>query len=253
MSSASDKEILNGVIIGFRNLISERYQYDNISTNYEIPASFDEARVDLYREFFLEQVYPHPEKRELLDEAFKSLDNYLTHPDKMLKIVFDSAAIMFRHGRSIPKLMGAGLKAFKSFRIATEFEAKLVRKAKKSEKHPPYSIDDINSFIVSLRRKEIDQFIDNTKALLELLYDRKLVKEIITILSELVAKMKKSPRSYSETEIGGLQIGLDMLTVGNQLFEALPPQDQRSIFNIIIAIEVDVLEELFKKADKSTD
>lgn len=247
--SGADKEVLDGVIIGFRNLISERYQYENINSQYDIPESFDEERVDLYRTFFLEQVYPHPEKRALLDEAFKSLDNYLTHPDKMLKIVFDSASIMFRHGRSIPKLMGAGMKAFKSFRIATGFEAKLVRKAIKSGKLPPYSSDDINSFITSLRRKEIDNFIENTKVLLELLYDRRLIGEVIKILSELIAKMKKSPRSYSETEVGGLQIGLDMLVVGNQLFDALSPQDQRSIFNIITAIEVDVLEELFKSQE----
>jgi hypothetical protein len=243
--SKGDKEILNGVIIGFRNLVYDRYQYENINSKYEIPDSFDDERMSLYRDFFLEQVYPHPEKRELLDEAFKSLDDYLTHPDKMLRIVFDSAAILFRHGSSIPKLMGAGLKAFRSFRTASDFEAKLVKKAKLSGKFPPYTPEDINSFIVALRRKDIDAFIVNTRALLELLYDRRLVREIIQILSELIAKMKKSPRSYSETEVGGLQIGLDMLIVGNRLFESLSSADQRRIFDIIIAIEVDVLEGLF--------
>jgi hypothetical protein len=86
--SKGDKEILNGVIIGFRNLVYDRYQYENINSKYEIPDSFDDERMSLYRDFFLEQVYPHPEKRELLNEAFKNLDDYLTHPDKMLRIVF---------------------------------------------------------------------------------------------------------------------------------------------------------------------
>ena len=241
----SDKEILNGVIVGFRNLLSERYQFKNISGKYDIPASFDEERVDRYRNFFLEQVYPDPEKRELLDEAFKSLDNYLTHPDKLVRILLDSVAVVLRHGRSIPRLMGAGMKAFKSFRIATAFEEKLVRKAKSSGKLPPYSEEDINSFITALRRKEIDDFIDNTRALLELLYDRALVQEIIKIIQELLTKMKKARNGYSKAEIGGLEIGLEMLTEGNKLFDELSREDQLRIFDIIIHIEVDYLEKLF--------
>ncbi|MCF8278095.1 MAG: hypothetical protein K9J17_15280 [Flavobacteriales bacterium] len=247
----ADNEILDGVIIGFRNLINNRYQYDNINGKYEIPDSFDEERVARYRSFFLEQVYPHPEKRELLNEAFRSLDNYLTHPDRLARILFDSTAILLRHGRSLPRLLGAGIKAFKSFRIATEFEAKLVRKAKTSGKLPPYSSDDINSFITALRRADIDDFIRNTTALLELLYDRKLVREIIQILTELIARMKKSRAGYSEAEVGGLEIGLEMLKEGNMLFDQLSTADQKSIFNIIIGIEVDVLEELFAKEAES--
>lgn len=247
MGSVSDKEILDGVIIGFRNLISERYQYENISGKYDIPDSFDAERVDRYRHFFLEQVYPDPEKRELLDEAFNSLDNYLRNPDKLVRILLDSVSVVLRHGRSIPRLMGAGMKAFRSFRIATAFEEKLIRKAKSSGKLPPYSKEDINSFITALRRTEIDDFIDNTRALLELLYDRALVREIITIINELIAKMKKSRTTYSDAEIGGLEIGLEMLTEGNKLFDELSREDQLRIFDIIIHIEVDYLEHLFAK------
>ncbi|MGB0368600.1 MAG: hypothetical protein ACPGU4_11975 [Flavobacteriales bacterium] len=244
-TTASNQEILNGVIIGFRQLIYDRYQYDSVASKYEIPDSFDEDRMNLYRDFFLEQIYPHPDNRELLEEAFRSLDNYISHPDKLLRILFDSAAIVLRHGRSIPKLMAAGLKAFKSFRTATEFEAKLVRKAKSSGKLPPYSTDDVNGFIKALRKKEIDQFVVNTTDLLELLYDRRLMREVIKITSELIARMKKSPRSYSTSEIAGLEIGLGMLTVGNQLFESLSSADQRQIIAVVVAIEVDVLEDLF--------
>lgn len=247
MGSVSDKEILDGVIIGFRNLISERYQYENISGKYDIPDSFDAERVDRYRHFFLEQVYPDPEKRELLDEAFNSLDNYLRNPDKLVRILLDSVSVVLRHGRSIPRLMGAGMKAFRSFRIATAFEEKLIRKAKSSGKLPPYSKEDINSFITALRRTEIDDFIDNTRALLELLYDRALVREIIKIINELIAKMKKSRTTYSDAEIGGLEIGLEMLTEGNKLFDELSREDQLRIFDIIIHIEVDYLEHLFAK------
>lgn len=241
----SDKEILNGVIIGFRNLVKHRYEYPSISSKYDLPASFDEERVLLYRDFFLNQMYPHPDNREPLDEAFRSLDNYLKHPEKLLRILFDSTTILLRHGTSIPKLLGAGIKAFKSFRTATGFEAALVRRAKSSGKLPPYSADDINSFILALHRKEIDGFVANTQDLLELLYDRRLVREVIKIISELIIRMKKYKRSYSEAEIAGLEIGLEMLIEGNRLFESLSSQDQRRIIDLVITIEVDVLDELF--------
>lgn len=245
----SEKEILNGVIVGFRNLVKERYQYDKIVAKYDIPDSFDEDRMHRYRDFFLEQMYPLPEDREVLNDAFQSLDNYLTHPDKLLKILFDSAAIVLRHGRSIPKLMGAGIKGFRSFRTATGFEEKLVRKAKKSGKLPPYSNDDINSFIKALRRKEIDGFIDNVRDLLEILYDRRLVREIIKITQELVKRMKKFPGRYSDSEIAGLEVGMNMMIEGNKLFDELSREDQLRIFDIIIHIEVDNLESIFSEGE----
>jgi hypothetical protein len=245
MNNTSDKEILNGVVIGFRKLIYDRYQYDEVVSKYEIPDSFDEERMARYRNFFLDQIYPHPENREPLEEAFRSLDNYLTHPDKLLRIVFHSAAIVFRHGRSIPRLMGAGIKVFKSFRTATDFEVKLVRKAKSSGKLPPYSSADINSFVVALRKKEIHDFVVNTTNLLELLNDKRLVREIITIMKELIARMKKSPKDYSKSEIGGLEIAFQMLIEGNGLFESLSTVDQKRIIEVVVAIEVDVLEGLF--------
>lgn len=241
----TQQEILNGVIIGFRKLVQDRYQYEKIVAKYDIPESFDEERMNRYRDFFLEQMYPEPEDREVLNDAFKSLDNYLTHPDKLLRILFDSAAIVLRHGSSIPKLMGAGIKGFRSFRTATGFEEKLVWKAKSSGKHPPYSIDDMNSFIKALRRKEIDAFITNVRDLLEILYDRRLVREIITITKELIARMKKNRRRYSESEIAGLEVGLNMMIEGNKLFDELSADDQLRIFDIIIHIEVDHLEALF--------
>ena len=85
----------------------------------------------------------------------------------------------------------------------------------------------------------------NTTNLLELLYDKRLIREIITIMQELIARMRKSRKTYSDAEIGGLEIGLKMLTEGSQLFESIPATDQRKIIEIVVAIEVEVLEGLF--------
>jgi len=51
-----------------------------------------------------------------------------------------------------------------------------------------------------------------------------------------------------------LEIGLEMLTEGNMLFDQLSKEDQRRIFDIIIGIEVDVLEALFvnKSSEKGS-
>ena len=54
----SDKQLLNAIITGYRQTISERYQYANIQRKYEIPASFNEERVLLFRNYFLDYIYP---------------------------------------------------------------------------------------------------------------------------------------------------------------------------------------------------
>jgi hypothetical protein len=100
--------------------------------------------------------------------------------------------------------------------------------------------------IQTLSREDIDKFIDVNRGMLETLYDRKLMKEITEVVSAILKNMRKRTRIYSATEIKGLEMGLDMITQGNSLFNQLSKTDQNQIFNLIIAVEVDVLESIFE-------
>ncbi|MBL4587397.1 MAG: hypothetical protein JKX84_10135, partial [Flavobacteriales bacterium] len=239
------EEILPEVIIGYRKVVSERYQFERISEQYHIPDSFTEERIARYRNYFLTYIYPPPEVRDELNVAFKSLDNFILHPEKVLRVLMDSTLVLLKHGRHIPKILKTSIKAFQSFKIATAFENQLVKTAMAEKLQPPFKTEDIHTMIRGLSRKEIDRFIDMNRSMLETLYDRKLMKEITEIVEHIVRNMKRHASSYSVAEIAGLEIGLSMIKEGNTLFDQLSKADQRQIFNLIISMEVDTLEGIF--------
>jgi len=247
MSELIQEQILREVIIGYRKVISERYQFDRISEQYHIPESFTEERVTRYRNYFLTYVYPPPEVRDELNVAFNSLDNFILNPHKVLRVLMDSTMVLLKHGRHIPKILRTSIKAFRSFKIATAFENELVKTAFAKKLQAPFCTEDIHSMIKGLSHKEIDEFIDMNRSMLETLYDRKLMKEITEIVEHIVRNMKRHASSYSVAEINGLEIGLNMIKEGNTLFEQLSKADQLQIFNLMISMEVDTLEEIFSE------
>lgn len=239
------KEILNEVIKGYRCVIEDRYQHATLKNRYDLPEFFNEERITLFREYFLEYIYPTPEKRAELDAAFESLDGYIQKPAKLLRILMDSGRLIFKYGRHLPKILRAGLSALRSFRQANNFEQKLVEQAIKLETKPPYGKTEINTFIKGLPKADLADFIDSSQALFETLHDRILVEKIIEIVEYLIAKMKKRPKVYSEVEIRGLEIGRDIIKNGDRLFEQLPKEGQHQLFELVIKLEREVLDDLF--------
>ena len=226
----TEKDILNEVIIGYRKVIEDRYQYDSLHKKYDLPPFFNEARISLFRDYFLDYIYPPPTKRVELDEAFQSLDGYIKQPAKLLRILLDSGRLIFKYGRHLPKILNAGLKALRSFRTATQFENKLIQQALLSNVTPPYSIEDINEFTKRLPKADLEAFIDSSQNLFETLHDRVLVKKIIEIVEFLIAKMQKRSDVYTPLDIKGLTIGRDIIKNGDLLFDQLPKEGQQQLF-----------------------
>jgi len=241
----SDQELLNAMITGYRQTINERYQYANIQSKYELPPSFTEERVQLFRNYFLDYIYPEVARRDELNEAFESLDSYIKQPEKLLRVLLDSGKLLFKYGRHLPRILGAGLKALKSFRAASHFENRLVEEAIANGIRPPFDQAKINQLIQLLSRKDLETFIENSQSLFETLHDRSLIQKVKEIVEYLIAKMKQRPKLYSEVEIRGLEIGLEIVKQGDHLFDQLDKEDQERIFEFVIQMERDVLDELF--------
>ena len=244
----SEKEILNEIIVGYRKVIKDRYQYKKIQSIYDLPSYLDKNRINTFRDYFLDSIYPDLKKRKELDEAFQSLDNYIKHPEKLIRLLLDSSRLLFKYGRHLPKIMKAGIKALKSFRTATKFEQQLVQAALANPMPPPYSIVDINTLIKSLSPKAINQFIDNNKSLFGIMKDRKLVHKIIEIVTYLISKMEESPAVYSAEEIKGLEIGRDIIVKGSQLFDQLSQKELDEVLEFAIQLETDSLNQIFAEA-----
>lgn len=120
--------ILDEIILGYRNLIKERYQYSILKENYDFPKTITEENVIDIKNYFLTYIYPDLNQRAILNDAFKTLDDFIKYPQKLLNLVVDSFQLIFTHGKHLPKIFNAGLKAIKSFRGATKFENAIVKK-----------------------------------------------------------------------------------------------------------------------------
>ncbi len=241
----SEKEILEEIILGYRNLINERYQYQNLQDKYNLPKTINEEIVISIKNYFLTYLYPDLDKRRELNEAFETLDDYVKHPEKLLSILMESVKLIFSHGRHLPKILNAGLKALKSFRRATKFEQNLVKLAIQKQIHPPYDRSKIYSLIELLSPKEIEQFFENTESLFKIMHDKTLVEKIKEVLMFLINKMKEKKKLYSQSEIRGLEIGLEMIVKGEALFDKLTKEDQDKLVQFIVKVERDNLNEIF--------
>ena len=243
----SDTVFLNEIITGYRQTIHTRYQYHNIQSRYELPASFTEERVQLFRDYFLNYIYPDVEKREELNEAFESLDSYIKQPEKLMRLLLDSGKLLFKYGRHLPRILGAGLKALKAFRAASHFENRLVEEALANNVHPPFDQAKINQLTRLLSRKDLETFIENSQALFEILHDRTLIQKVKEVVDFLITKMKQRPKLYTAVEVRGVEIGLEIVKQGDLLFDQLEKEDQERIFEFVIQMERDVLDDLFSE------
>lgn len=242
-----EEKIFEAIVLGYRKIIDQRYQYEHLEKQYELPSSIDAVMVSRIREYFLEYIYPGIERREELDAAFDSLDDYVKQPRKLMSILLDSSKLIFRYGVQLPKILGAGLKALHTFNAASKFENQLINAAIDKGLQAPFESDEIGDLIRSLPRTEIDQFIDNGKQLFATLYDRKTVKSIKEILHFLAKKMKEKQEVYSSEEIRGIELGLEMVQKGDTLFAELSDEVQKNIIDMIIQIERDALDEIYLK------
>jgi len=235
------EKILKAIIEGYRKSIHQRYQYQNIKDKYEIPESINEETVNLLRNYWLTYIYPEFNKRSELNEAFQSLDNYIKHPQKLLRLLLDATKLIFNYGRHLPKILTSGLKAMKTFRAAERFENSLVDEAIENKIEAPYDASKINALIKLLPRKEIEKFIDISQSLFEILHDRIQIEKIKEIIQYLILAMKRKEESYSLSQIRGLEIGLEMLVEGDKLFTQLAKEDQQNLVSLITEIEKDML------------
>jgi hypothetical protein len=242
MEIMSKENILNEVIIGYRNVIYQRYQYHSLQEKFRLPDSINEEIITQLRDYYLNYIYPQFDKREELNHAFNSLDFFIKHPDKLLRLLIESLKLLVKHGKHLPQILNTGLNAFK---VATRFEDKLVEKALINKLEPPYDLSKIYTLIKLLPRKEIEKFIDGSKTLFETIHNRELVQKIKEILSHLVSKMKLNQQLYSFAEIRGLEIGLEIIMEGDKFFNQLTQEGQDLLVPLIIKIESDALDEIF--------
>ena len=241
----NSEKVSQEIIIGYRKLVEERYQFDKLIKKHDLPESVTEDDINNIRNYFLTYVYPDIAQRKELDEAFKTLDGYIKKPEKLLNILLDSFKLIFSHGKHLPKIFNAGLQAMKSFRGATKFEKSLTKIAIDKGVKYPYSPTKINSLIKELAYKEVQEFIKNTEAFFNIIYDKVLVEKIKEVIAYIISKMKRKPKLFSSTEIKGLELALETIEQGEQILDTLSQEEQEILVEFVVKIERQNLEEIY--------
>lgn len=237
--------VLNEIITGYRTEIKERYQYAILKKQYDLPITVSKPIVDDIRNYFLTYVYPNVDRRKELNEAFATLDDFTKNPQKLLNLLLDSFQLIFSHGKHLPKIFSAGLKAMKSFRGATKFENALADIAINEHIKPPYSSEKINGLLKKLQYEEIQEFITNTEVFFSIIHDKVLVQKIQEIISFLIQKMKKKSNLFSKKEIQGLELALETISKGDELLNQLTEENQKILIDFVVTIEKDHLNAIF--------
>jgi hypothetical protein len=240
-------ELHQEIIVAYRKLVSERYDYTKLKRRNGFPASFDKARVDKFKAYFLDYLYPAPEARKELNAAFEGLDAYIKHPSKLLRLLMDSSSLIFKYGRHLPQILKTGIHALQSFRKANVFEEKLILKALDQRKLEPNYQVDVNDLIRHLSPEEIEEFIESGANLFETLKNRPLVSKIKIILGSLVEKMRNRPQTFTETDLKAIVMGKEIIEIGDTLFAELSPEEQDKIFVFNIDMEREELSRIFNK------
>lgn len=241
----NSNKVLQEIIFGYRKLIEERYQFDKLIKKYDLPESVTEDDINNIRNYFLTYIYPDIAQRKELDQAFKTLDGYIKKPEKLLNILLDSFKLIFSHGKHLPKIFNAGLQAMKSFRGATKFEKSLTKIAIDKGINYPYSPKKINGLIKELAYKEVQEFIKNTEAFFNIIYDKVLVEKIKEVIAYIISKMKRKPKLFSSTEIKGLELALETIEQGEQILDTLSQEEQEILVEFVVKIERQNLEEIY--------
>ncbi|MBT8219090.1 MAG: hypothetical protein KJP00_04670 [Bacteroidia bacterium] len=245
-----NNQLYQSVIEGYRNLIKERYQYDLLIKQYDVPKTFTEDKFNKLEHYFLNYIYPSIDKRKELDDAFESLDGHIKNPKYLLSVLVDSFGILFKYGTSLPKILRTGIKALHSFRNASQFEEELVQEAVRSGLKTPLDTADIRALVGGLSRPKVNKFIDESLALFETLHDRRLVTQVIDIVDNIIIKMKKKSHIYPREELRGLELGREIIVIGNRLFDQLEPREQQLLFELVVRIERDALDDMFNQASR---
>lgn len=238
-------QVLEEIIQAYRITIYERYQFQDIKKHYDIPETINEETVNQLRDYFLNYIYPEASQRKELNEAFDSLDDYIKHPHKLIGILSDAIKLVFKYGIHLPKILSAGFDAMKTFQAATKFENNLVKEAINNKIEAPFDEKKINALIKLLSRQEIEEFIQISESLFEILHDRVLIEKIKEVIEYLIAVMKRNETLYTQNQIQGLEIGYEMIIEGDKLFNKLSKEDQLSFVILIKKIENDNLDNIF--------
>ena len=215
---ADTDEMADYIILKYRELIVKRYDYNIMSNSLNLPGELTPAVIKDVRNYFLNSIYPTPEKRKQIEEAFKTLGSYTSQPTKIWRLLGNMTSAVFKFGRHFPAALKAGFVSLQSFLDAKKLEKALYEAACSNDYKIPMSDEEFNSCIAKISRKDALDFLNTVKSLFRSLTNVELLEKTISILESVTQKMRQYPHIYSEYEVEAIKLGIDIIQSGYSLF-----------------------------------
>lgn len=247
---ARDDSPLRDVVLGFyREELRRRYQLINIR-RFEEFEDIDDAQISNLRDFFLDQIYPELHKRNQLDESFDRLGEMLTSPKRMGPLLTAALTSLWRMGTKIPAAVSAGRAAIDAYMKTREMEATLIETAKKVKLKPKDA--EVRAKMVTLVQavpeKQVLTLISDIMDLFHSLSNVEILKVAVAFMEQCEVVMMKRNDLYTEEDLQGFRLGLELLRGGLALFLKLKPAELKSIIAGIERVELDWFERIRNEA-----
>lgn len=241
---------LRDLVLGFyRDELRRRYQLINIR-RFEEFSGIKDKQITVLRDFFLDQIYPELERRKKLDDSFDRLGDMLKSPSRMAPLLSAALTSLWRMGTKIPAAITAGRSAIDAYLKTREMEACLVKSAEKLKLRPK----DINerarmvALIQGVPEKQVLTLISDILALFRSLANVEILKVAVAFMEQCEGVMKKRTDLYSEEDLEGFSMGLELLRGGLDLFLKLDPKELQAIIEGIERVELDWFDRIRREA-----
>lgn len=248
MSNLLKQNELNAHLIEkYRELLRKRYDFDYLSENYQLPDGINKELVQTVRNYFLMVLYPSIDVREELDEAFTYLSNYVHHPSKVFKLIGSMSTAIFTFGLQLPRALRAGVLSLEAFLNAKKFEGRIKDSIENLGMEVPVSDKEYMQAIASIQEQEAQKFLRDIEHLLEFMTDTSLLKKTVEVMETVVRKMEKNPDTFNKEEIGGIQLGIEIMNNGCVVFEDMDKTSKKNMIELISKVEKDFMDKVYSK------
>src|ERR1043165_10134842 len=238
-------EMKFNLIDKYREVVARRYEYKTVKKNFELPPDLNKELVDSRRNYFLESLYPEPAYRMKLDAAFEELQNYVLHPGRIADLLGNIGSAILRFGFQFPTAVKAGINALEVHTSAKHFENSLLKGALENKFTIPLSDEQFNTCLRSIPKPQLEKFIDEVGGLFHSFSNTELLGKTLSIMDEVLERMRNKPTVYSKSEIEAIELGKEIIRRGHELFQHLSEEQKENILQLVTANEQAFLEGVY--------
>lgn len=241
-----DVAMKHHLINKYRGVVAARYDFKEIKKTVKIPKGITSGMINALRNYFLTNLYPESAQREKLDAAFSELENYMVHPSKIWNLLGNITSAVFRFGFQFPAAVKAGIVSMEAYTSAKHFENTLTHGALDKGFTIPLTDEQFYSCLTAIPKTDLEKFISELEQLFASFTNTELLEKTISIMNDVVAKMKSKSDIYGPSEVEAIELGIDIMQKGLELFINYDDETKQAILDFVTNNEKAFLDSLYE-------